>query len=615
MAAQLIADKRDVDFVLYEQIGCEDLLDYPEFEDFNKKTFEMIVKEARNFSLKEILPTYTEGDKDGVIFENGKIKVPACFHDLYDKYTDGEWLALVEPPEFGGQGLPHVVSQAAFEYIVGSNYTFAMYGILAKGAGKMIELFGTDIQKKLFLKNIYTGVWGSTMLLTEPEAGSDLGALTTSAVKNPDGTYSLKGAKIFISNGEQDITDNIIHPVLARIEGAPEGTKGISIFIVPKKWVNEDGTVGEENNIVCTGVEEKMGLHASPTCSMSLGDKGECRGFLLGEENRGMEIMFHMMNDVRLEVGLQAMTHASAAYLYALDYARSRKQGRELGSKEQKQISIANQPDVRRMLIDMKSYVDGMRSFIYYTAKCIDVSHGTASEEEKVKYKGLVELLTPIVKAYCSERGFDVCVNAMQVYGGYGYTKEYPVEQILRDCKITSIYEGSNGIQAMDFLGRKLGMNKGAVFTSLVTEINSTINEAKEINCLEELAGNLEKSVLKLSETIIKLGQTAGSKDFKTGFFFAHPMLIATGDVVMGWMHLWRAITAVKGMEKVGKNDFDSIDREKYAKNKNFAYYDGLIATAKYFINTILPVTNGKLDAIDNCEGSGIEISDSAFAG
>jgi alkylation response protein AidB-like acyl-CoA dehydrogenase len=615
MAAQVIADKRDVDFVLYEQIGCEELTSYPKFKDFNKKTFDMIVKEARKFSLKEILPTYAEGDKEGVIFENGNVKVPKCFHSLYDLYTEGEWIALVEDPEYGGQGLPHTVAQAAFEYIVGSNYTFAMYGILAKGAGKMIELFGTKSQKELYLKNVYTGVWGSTMLLTEPEAGSDLGALTTTATKNPDGTYSLKGSKIFISNGDQDITDNIVHPVLARVEGAPEGTKGISIFIVPKKWVNEDGSIGAHNNIVCTGVEEKMGLHASPTCSMSLGDKGMCRGLLLGEENKGMEIMFHMMNDVRLEVGLQAMTHASAAYLYSLKYARTRKQGRELGSKDIKQVSLLDHPDVRRMMIDMKSYVDGMRSFIYYTAFCIDKAHCTENEDEKKRLSGLVELLTPVVKTYCSEKGFDVCVNAMQVFGGYGYTKEYPVEQILRDCKITSIYEGSNGIQAMDFLGRKLGMNKGAVFTSLVVEINSTIDKAREHDILKDSAEKLDKSVQKLSETIIKLGKVTGSKDFKTGFFFAHPMLIATGDVIMAWMLLWRAVIAVPQMEKITKSDYSSMDREKFIKNKNFAFYDGQIATAKYFISTTLPVTHGKLNSIDESNDSALTIANSAFAG
>ncbi|MCP3926617.1 MAG: acyl-CoA dehydrogenase [Desulfobacterales bacterium] len=612
--AQLIADKRDIDFVLYEQMDCESLLSYPEFEEFNKKMFDMVVKEARKFSLKEILPTYAEGDREGVVFENGNVKVPKCFHKLYEMYTEGEWLALVEDPEFGGQGLPHLIAQAAFEYIVGSNYTFAMYGILAKGAGKMVELFGTDQQKELFLKNIYTGVWGSTMLLTEPEAGSDLGALTTTAIKNDDGTYSLKGSKIFISNGEQDITDNIVHPVLARIEGAPEGTKGISIFIVPKIWVNEDGSFGDHNNIVCTGVEEKMGLHASPTCSMSLGDKGMCRGLLLGEENKGMEIMFHMMNDVRLEVGLQAMTHASSAYLYALEYAKERKQGRELGSREQSQVTILGHPDVRRMMIDMKAYVDGMRSFIYYTASCIDNAHCTKNEDEKVRFSGMVELLTPIVKTYCSEKGFDVCVNAMQVFGGYGYTKEYPVEQILRDCKITSIYEGSNGIQAMDFLGRKLGLNKGVVFTEFINEINSTINKAMEIDDLKDLAVKLSGTVTKLSETIVNLGKTAGSKDFKTGFFFAHPMLMATGDVIMAWMHLWRAVVAIPAIEKVTKSKYSDIDPANFLKNKNFAFYDGQIKTAEYFITTMLPVTEGKLKSIDASNDSALKIGENAFA-
>ena len=292
--------------------------------------------------------------------------------------------------------------------------------------------------------------------MTEPQAGSDVGALTTTAVKNPDGTYSITGNKIFITNGEYDLAENIIHPVLARIEGDPPGTKGISIFMVPKIWVDEDGSLGEPNDVVCTGIEEKMGIHASSTCSITLGGKGKCRGLLLGEECQGMKIMFYMMNEARLGVGFQAFNYASTAYLYALNYARERIQGRDLESgkdPEAPQVPIIQHPDVRRMLLEMKAYVEGMRSFVYYVGQCLEREALAASEEEKAFYKGFGDLLTPLVKAYCAQRGFDVCVQAVQVYGGYGYIKEYPVEQLVRDCKITSIYEGTDGIQAMDLLG------------------------------------------------------------------------------------------------------------------------------------------------------------------
>ncbi|MCK4767422.1 MAG: acyl-CoA dehydrogenase, partial [Desulfobacula sp.] len=319
--APKISDQRDIDFVLYEQLKVDTFLASDKYKAFNKKMFDMVVKEAKNLAVKEIFPTYTECDKVGVSFENGIVNVPECLRKPHKLLVEGEWSALTENPEYGGQGLPFSIAQAAMEYLTCANYILTTYPILSHGAGKMIDLFGTGEQKDLFLEKLYTGVWGGTMLLTESGAGSDVGALTTCAKKLDDGTYDITGSKIFITNGEQNLTDNIIHPVLARIEGAPAGTKGISLFIVPKIWVNADGTLGEPNDVICTGVEEKMGLHGSPTCSMSLGSKGKCRGFLLGNPNRGMEIMFHMMNEVRLEVGTQAFASANLAYLHALDYA------------------------------------------------------------------------------------------------------------------------------------------------------------------------------------------------------------------------------------------------------------------------------------------------------
>jgi alkylation response protein AidB-like acyl-CoA dehydrogenase len=433
--AQLLSDRKDIDFVLYDQLKIEDILKTEKYNDLNRKMLDMVISEARNLGIKEIYPTYKQGDREGVKFEDGKVIVPQCFHRPYALFVEGEWIAMAEDPEVGGQGFPWIIRQAAFEYIIGANFA-----------------------KELFLKKIYSGEWGGTMLLTEPGAGSDVGALTTTAVKNPDGTYSISGNKIFITCGDHDLTENIIHPVLARIEGAPPGTRGISLFIVPKIWVNDDGSLGELNDIVCSGVEEKMGIHGSPTCSMALGGKGKCRGLLLGEENKGLMVMFHMMNEARLDVGTQGFLHASAAYLYAVNYARERLQGKDIeeGKDPQApQVPIICHPDVRRMLLQMKAYVDGMRSFVYYVAYCFDKESTAKTRDTKERYHDFIELLTPIIKAYCSERGQFVCEQAIQVYGGYGYTKEYPVEQLYRDCKITSIYEGTNGIQAMDLLGNQ----------------------------------------------------------------------------------------------------------------------------------------------------------------
>ncbi|MFZ3045112.1 MAG: acyl-CoA dehydrogenase [Desulfatirhabdiaceae bacterium] len=615
--AQLIADRRDIDFVLYEQFDAESLPKFPKYQEFNRKMFDMIITEARNFGLKEILPTFAQSDRDGVRYENGKVMVSECFRRPHQLFVEGEWLAIREKPEVGGQGLPHLITQAAYEYLVGSNYAFIAFGTLGHGAGKLIELYGTPDQKSRYLKKLYAGEWGGSMLLTEPQAGSDVGALTTSAVKNPDGTYSISGAKIFITNGDQNLTDNIIHPVLARIEGAPAGTKGISLFIVPKIWVNPDGSLGDFNDVVCTGVEHKMGLHGSPTCSMTLGGKGRCRGFLLGNENQGMQIMFHMMNEARLDVGAQGFTHASAAYLYALNYARQRLQGKDItGARDaQGQAPIIRHPDVRRMLIMMKAYVEGMRSFVYYVARCFDRKSGSGNPEEQARWSAMTELLTPVVKAYCSERGFDVCTQAVQVYGGYGYTQEYPVEQLLRDCKITSIYEGANGIQAMDLLGRKLAMKNGAVFNDLIQEMRATIQQAHSVRGLEPLAAEFETAMSGLVEIAGILVQKSGSKDVLIAFAFSHPFMEIMGDVIMAWMLLWRGSIARPKLETIAGGADSKRILSAVQNDRNASFYDGQVKTATWFIQTILPVTMGKIQAVKAGCDAAVTMDEKSFGG
>ncbi len=603
--AQQVADRRDIDFVLFEQMQADKLTEYPKYSDFNKKTFDLIITEARNLGIKELLPTYTEGDKEGVHFENGKVSAPKCFRRAYELQKEGEWTAMTEDPELGGQGLPNIIASAANEYITGSNFALSGYSMMGHGTGKMIELYGTQGQKDLFLKNLYTGHWGGTMLLTESGAGSDVGALTTSAKKNDDGTYSITGNKIFITSGDHDLAENIIHPVLARIEGAPDGTKGISIFIVPKFWVNEDGTLGDANDVVCTGVEEKMGLHGSATCSMTLGSKGNCRGFLLGEENKGMKIMFTMMNEARLGVGLQAFTHASAAYLYALNYAKERLQGKDLENAmdpDAPQVPIIRHPDVRRMLLEMKAYVEGMRSFTYYVSHFFDKEENAESEEEKARYNDMIELLTPVLKTYNANKGFDVCVKAIQVYGGAGYTQDYPVEQTARDCKIASIYEGTDGIQAMDLLVRKLGKKKGMVFMNFLGEIGKVAERAKGIDDLKDLASITEDAVKQLGDVAMLMGKTVMGANFKVAFAHSVPLLEVVGDIVMAWMLLWRGCIAG---EKLAQGP----------KKKDISFYDGQIKTADFFIRNIIPVTMGKMNSITAGGSAAIDISEAAFGG
>ena len=599
--AQTVADRRDVDFVLHEQLHVEQLGRHDKFREFNKKTVDLILSEARNLALKELLPCQREADEEGCTFDSGRVMVPKVFHRAYDLFKKGEWIAMCDDPQWGGQGMPATVALAANNFFNGANFPFMLHNILIHGAGKLVERFGTDKQKNLYLKNMYTGKWGGSMLLTEPEAGSDVGALTTRAVKNDDGTYSISGSKIFISSGENDLVENIIHPVLARIEGAPAGTAGISLFLVPKYWVNDDGSTGDFNDVVCTGIEEKMGIHGSPTCSMTLGGKGACRGTLLGVENKGMRAMFVMMNEARLHVGMQGFACAGASYLNALNYAKTRIQGAALTApKGSSGVPIIQHPDIRRILLTMKTVSEGMRSLLFYTGFLEDMVAVSKSEAEKAGYQGLIDVLIPVAKGYITDRAFDMCSMGVQVFGGYGFTKEYPQEQLLRDCKITQIYEGTNGIQAMDLLGRKIGLNHGQAFMDLVAEVQKTIAAAKKDAGLVSVANILETTLTHLKETAGKLSADLGSENILTAFAHAHPFLDVTGDTLMGWMLLWRAVTAA---QKLAENP----------KKKDLAFYQGQVTGARFFINTMLPVAQAKMAVIQNGDTSALDMNEASF--
>ena len=602
---QQIADRRDLDFVIWEQMNCEDILKHETYREFNKKTCDMILTEARALAVKELLPLMAEGDRQGVRFDSGEVKVPEGFHRVYKLILEGEWNNLSVPQEIGGQGAPAFVGAAAAEYFLGANWPLYCYATMGNGTAHIIDLFGTQEQKDRYLEKLTSAQLGGTMLLTESDAGSDVGALTTTAVRNEDGTYSLSGNKIFITNGEHDLVDNIIHPVLARIEGDPHGTKGISLFIVPKYIVNDDGSLGDRNDIICSGVEEKHGIHASATCSMTLGSKGDCVGYLLGEECKGMRVMFNMINHARMSTGLQGMTYASAAYLLAVNYARERIQGRDLenfADHSAPSVAIIRHPDVRRNLLWMKSYDDGMRSFFYYMTRCASQALITDSAEEQEKFGDLFSMLTPIVKDYMAVKGHEVCIQAIQVFGGAGYTRDYLVEQYARDCKITSIYEGTSGIQAMDLLARKIGAKKGLVFMNLLGEIQETASRAKGIDELSDLGVRLEKTANRLGEVAMHIGQMSMSENFRVGFAHALPFLYTMGDTIMAWMLLWRAVVA---SEKLAAKP----------KKKDVAFYDGQIKTAEFFIQTELPLTSGKMDAIQGGCAAAIEISDEGFGG
>ncbi len=598
--AQLIADRRDIDFVLHEQLNVEKLTEAEKFSEFGKKTIDLIISEARNLAVKEMLPLQKPSD-EGCTFNNGEVKVPEGFHKAMETYNDGEWLAMTDEPQWGGQGMPKSVAMAANEYFYGACNSFMLYNLLTHGAAMLVKAFGTEEQKETYLKNMLSGKWAGTMLLTEPDAGSDLAAVATIAKDNGDGTYSLEGNKIFISGGEHDLTENIIHPVLARLEDAPAGIKGISLFLAPKYRLNEDGTPGEFNHVVCTGIEEKMGLHGSATCSLELGGKGQCIATLLGEKNKGMAAMFLMMNEARQMVGLQGFANASASYIYAVNYARDRVQSKALTDPAgAKAVSIINHPDVKRQLLMMKAWVEGMRSLVYYGGLCHDRMAIAADEAEKQQISTLLEVLTPIIKGYVTDKAFEVCNHGIQIYGGYGFIEEFPVAQLLRDSRIFMLYEGTNGIQSMDLMGRKLTMYNGEPFKHFLDQIQRVITVSKTVDQVDSLAQSLETFFEAYKETANHLAHMPQSGKVLEAFAFSHPFMEVTGDLVMAWMLLWRAGVAAP---KIG------------VKKKDTAFYQGQVQTARFFINTILPITRGRLEAIRKGDAVAAEMDDAAFGG
>jgi hypothetical protein len=601
--AQVIAERKDIDFVLHDQLNVADIVTkHDEFAEYNRKTIDMIINEARNLAVKELLPTQKEGDEVGCHLENGKVTTPESFKRVWELFKEGEWVGTSMSADWGGQGMPHVVATAAGDYFSGANFAFIMYIGLTNGAASLIENFGTEKLKKLYLKNMNTGVWTGTMLLTEPEAGSDVGALTTTAVKNADGTYSISGNKIFISSGDHDLADNIIHACLARIEGAPAGTPGISLFAVPKIWVNDDGSLGEPNDVVCTALEEKMGIHGNATAALALGSKGKCRGYLLGEENKGMRAMFLMMNGARLHTGQQAVACASTSYLNALNYARERVQFRRADAFEKNApaVPIIQHPDVRRMLMTSKVTVEGMRSLLYYVGLLIDKIHMAKDEKEKAQLEGLLGFLTPICKGYGTDRAYDVTNLGMQVYGGYGFIKEYPQEQLVRDTRITMIYEGTNGIQALDLLGRKTVMDGGKSMMAMAAEIQKVVNRAKETEGLKELAEKTEAAVKKLGDAAMSLGKSMMEGKIYNALAFSYTYMEVVGDVIMAWMLLWRACIAAELLAKG-------------TRKKDEKYLDGQVKGAHYFIKNFLPLTLGKIETIMAGSAAAVEMDDESF--
>lgn len=528
-------DLNDVHFNLFDFCNIQE-------NDFGLGEAELkdILEQFNKFTENEIFPTREPGDHVGVKLTDKGVIVPECFHKANKAFYDNGWYALGYDEEIGGMPSPHALKIACSSMAIGANVGFSMYFGLSQGAMNVIEKVGSKEQKDLYIPPMMIGTWGGTMCLTEPEAGSDVGNAKTVATPREDGKYNIKGVKIFISSGDSDLYDNNIHLVLARTPGAPEGTKGLSLFIVPKNHINEDGSNGAFNNVRCTKIEEKMGIHGSATCELTFGDEGECVGELIGKEFDGMTNMFIMMNEARLLCGLQGEAQANLCYMMTEQYARERKQfGAEL----------VHLPDVKRTLLKMRSTARGLRALSYYTANLFDKADKGDKEAEAE-----IALFTPICKAFCSDEGFNVSVDAIQIHGGYGYCTEYGIEQFARDTKIATIYEGTNGIQAIDFIMRKILKDNAKTFFAVGKKIQDTMNkeEAKQFSHEISMIG---KSMEMSERMLERFGGLMAAKNTNGVLSYATDFLSYCGNLVVSWLLLEHACIAVNKMDGASEEE------------------------------------------------------------
>ncbi len=571
---QYAAPTRDTMFVLGDVLKLADYSSLQGFENVSPDLVATIVEEAGKFANEILFPLNQSGDLQGCTrHEDGSVTTPAGFREAYAAYCEAGWSGISDPETYGGQGLPHVVGLAVKEYVTTANQAFAMYPGLTGGAVAALVAKGSDDLKALYLPKMISGEWSGTMNLTEPHCGTDLGLIRTRAEPQGDGSYAITGTKIFISAGEQDLTENIIHLVLAKLPGAPEGSKGISLFLVPKILVNGDGSPGERNAVSCGSIEEKMGIHGSATCVMNYDG---AKGWLVGEENKGLAAMFVMMNAARLGVGLQGLAQAEVSYQNAVAYALERRQGRALtGPSEPDQSAdpIIVHPDVRRMLMDARAFTEGMRALILWGGLLVDLSHKAASEQERQEADDLIGLLTPVIKGYGTDKGYDVATNMQQVFGGHGYVREWGMEQYVRDARIAMIYEGTNGVQAMDLAGRKLAANGGRAIRAFFKLVDDECAAVAADAPFRDLTDRLAKANGELKAATMWFMSNAMSDRNNLGAG-AHPYMHIAGLVATGLMWL-RMANAAQAALVSGSGDK--------------AFHEAKLVTARYYAERYLP--------------------------